>query len=76
MVVEFVKELPFINLLPTKYLAWIIALFLLIVSNLVTNSFFMQDLSLYVLTAISISLASNGLHDFNRKVLDEKENKI
>jgi len=75
MVVEFIKELSWLSVIRTKYLAWFVAFTLITITNMVLGSFAYIDIILYALTAISISLASNGLHDFNRKVLDEKENK-
>lgn len=73
MVVEFTKELPLIKELRTKYLAWIVSFGLIVIANLVMGNFILVDVVLYSLSAISISLATNGLHDFNRKVLDDKE---
>lgn len=66
MVVEFTKEIPLVKKIPTKYWSWIIALILLIVTNLVLGSFNYKDIALYILNAIVISLSSNGLSDFNK----------
>lgn len=66
MTVEFTKELKFISKMPTKYWSYIVALILLIVSNLVIGTFEFKDLVLYLLNAIAISLSSNGLKDFNK----------
>ena len=71
MVVEFTKEIPIIKKIPTKYWSWIIALILLVVTNIVLGSFNYKDIVLYILNAIVISLSSNGLSDFNKK--EEKE---
>ena len=70
MVVEFTKGIKFIKKIPTKYWSFFVAFLLLIIINLVMKNFKLVDLVLYALTAISISLGSNGLSDFNRK---EKE---
>lgn len=67
MVVEFTKEIPIIKKIPTKYWSWIIALILLVVTNIVLGSFNYKDIVLYILNAIVISLSSNGLSDFNKK---------
>lgn len=66
MVVEFTKEIPLIKKIPTKYWSWIIALILLVATNLVLKSFEYKDIVLYILNAIVISLSSNGLSDFNK----------
>ena len=65
MVVEFVKELKPFVLIKTKYLSWIIAFLLIMVSNIVLGSFVFVDVFLYALSAIAVSLSSNGLYDFN-----------
>ena len=67
MVVEFTKEIKFIKKIPTKYWSWIVALFLLIITNIVINKFEFKDIVLYLLNAIVISLSANGLNDFNKK---------
>lgn len=66
MVVEFTKEIKFINKVPTKYWSFFIALFLLVITNLVVGKFVYKDIVLYMLNAIVISLSSNGLNDFNK----------
>ena len=75
MAVEFTKEIKFIKKIPTKYWSWIIALLLLVVTNLVIGKFTYKDIVLYMLNAIVISLSSNGLNDFNKdkKQLEQKE---
>lgn len=67
MVVEFTKELKFINKIKTKYWSFIIAFVLLTVTNAVTGTFRLVDLVLYALSGISISLGANGLSNFNKK---------
>lgn len=68
MIVEFTKELPFISLLKTKYYSAIVAFALILVTNLHANTFTYWDIVLYTLSAIAISLSSNGLSDFNNPV--------
>ena len=67
MVVEFTKEIKFIKKIPTRIWSFLVAFLLLIILNLVIKNFKLVDLVLYALTAISISLGSNGLSDFNKK---------
>jgi hypothetical protein len=66
MVVEFTKEIKFIKKIPTKYWSWIVALILLVITNIVLGKFAFKDMVLYLLNAIVISLSSNGLNDFNK----------
>lgn len=74
MVVEFTKEIKFINKIPTKYWSFFIALFLLIITNIVTGTFECKDFILYFLNAIVVSLSSNGLNDFNKKESESTSN--
>lgn len=67
MLVEFTKELKYINKIPTKYWSFFIAFILLTITNLVMGTFKLVDMILYMLTAVSISLGSNGLSNFNKK---------
>lgn len=65
MVVEFTKGLKYIKKIPTKYWSFFIAFILLTITNIVTGTFRAVDIVIYLLTAISISLGSNGLSNFN-----------
>lgn len=67
MVVEFTKELPLIKKIPTKIWSFFISLGLLIIVNVVMKDFRWQDIVLYALSSIAISLGSNGLSNFNKK---------
>lgn len=67
MVVEFTKDLKFIEKIPTKYWSFIVAFILLTVVNAVTGNFKTVDIILYALSGISISLGANGLSNFNSK---------
>lgn len=65
MVVEFTKGLKHIKKIPTKYWSFFIAFILLTITNIVMGTFRAVDIVIYLLTAISISLGSNGLSNFN-----------
>lgn len=67
MVVEFTKEIKWINKISTRYWSFIIAFILLSVVNIVMGTFRWIDLILYSLSAMSISLGANGLSNFNNK---------
>ena len=66
MVVEFTKELPVIYLMPTKYYSAIIAFVLILLVQFHADTFAYFDIVLYILTAMSVSLGSNGLANFNK----------
>ena len=53
MIVEFIKDIKFINKIPTKYLNFTIAFILIIITNFVMNTFKCIDLVLYFLSSIS-----------------------
>lgn len=72
MVTEFTKGIPFIKKIPTKYWSYLIALVLLFAVNLVTGNFKYEDIILYLLNAIPVSLSANGLNDFNVNMNKEK----
>lgn len=65
MVVEFTKGLKYIKKIPTKYWSFFIAFILLTITNIIMGTFRAVDIVIYLLTAISISLGSNGLSNFN-----------
>lgn len=67
MVVEFIKELKYVKEIKTKYVSFLVAFILLIITNFALHTFEIVDITLYVLSAISISLGANGLSDFNKK---------
>ena len=67
MVVEFTKELKFIKKIPTRYWSFIISSGLLIATNLALKTFVKEDILLYLLSSVSISLGSNGLSNFNKQ---------
>ena len=66
MVVEFTKELPYIYLMQTKYYSAIVAFVLILLVQFHAGTFAYFDIVLYVLTAMSVSLGSNGLANFNK----------
>ena len=67
MVVEFTKNLPLINKISTKYWSCILSVIMIVITNIVTGNYNNNDIMLYILTSISISLGANGLSDFGKK---------
>ena len=66
-IVEFTKELPFIDMIKTKYYSAVIAFILILSTQLYLGTFEYWDILLYSLSSIFISLSANGLSDFNKK---------
>lgn len=73
MVVEFTKGVLLIKSMPTKYLSFIISFALLGVTNAVVGTFETADIVLYILSSISISLGANGLSNFNKTIVNPKD---
>jgi len=67
MVVEFTKEMSIVKKIPTKHWSFIVSFVLLIVVNFAKGTFRVLDIVLYILNAMSISLGSNGLSEYNTK---------
>ena len=68
---QFIKNLPLIVKIPTKYVAWFVAFILIILTNIQSKSFTGLDIILYALSAMFISTSANGIHDMGKK--KEKE---
>jgi hypothetical protein len=68
VIVEFIKDLPLVKKIKTKYLSWFVALGLMVITNIVLGTFVAVDLVLYAISAILISMSANGLSDFNNPV--------
>lgn len=81
IVVEFLKEIPLIKKIPTKYFACIIAFLLLLFCSVIGNTFVVMDIPLMLLNAILITFTTTGQYDFTyrkvrmieKKPEDEKE---
>ena len=74
MVTEFTKGISLIKKIPTKYWSYLIALILLFAVNLVTGNFKYEDIILYLLNAIPVSLSANGLNNFNGNTKKQNPN--
>ena len=66
-IVNFTKELPFVKSLPTKYYSWFVAFLLIVLVNVHQLTFAFWDVILYMISAMFISLSSNGVANFNVK---------
>lgn len=73
MAVEYIKELPIVSKVKTKYLSSIVSFILITLVNLHQGTFQYIDLTLYFLSSLSISLSANGLSDFNNLVLKSRK---
>jgi len=64
MLTQFTKDIKIIKKIPTKYWSFIIALILMVISNLEANSFKIVDLVLYIISSVLASMNANGIYDF------------
>lgn len=72
-VTQFIKEIPGIKKIPTKYVSFLVAVIIVILSNVATGQFKVSNILLYILSSVFISMNSNGIYDFDTK---SKEGKI
>lgn len=64
---QFIKNLPLIVKVPTKYVAWFVAFILIILTNIQSKDFQALDIVLYALSAMFVSTSANGIHDMGKK---------
>ena len=74
-VTQFIKDMPGIKKIPTKYLSCVVALVVVVLTNIEVKQFKVDNILLYVLSSIFISMNANGIYDFDIKTLKEDENK-
>lgn len=67
ILVQFVKELPLIKIMPTKYLTAIIAFLTLLSAHLGTDRFSWGELYLIFLNSILVTMTATGGWDFANK---------
>lgn len=66
-VTQFLKEIKILKKIPTKYLSFMIALILIVITNLALGTFRFIDVTLYVISAIFAGMNANGVYDFGIK---------
>jgi hypothetical protein len=71
---QFVKEIPGIKKIPTKYVSFFISIIIVTLSNVATSQFKVSNILLYVLSSVFISMNANGIYDFDTK--SKTENKL
>lgn len=67
LAVQFLKELPIIKKIPTKYLTFFIALINIVVCSMLTNTFTVGGLYLIFINAMLITFTCTGGYDFTIK---------
>jgi len=74
-VTQFIKELPLIKKIPTKYVSFLVAVIIVTLTNIATNQFKVSNILLYILSSVFISMNANGIYDFDAKKTENKEEK-
>lgn len=67
LVVEYLKEKPFLKLLKTKDLVALVACVLIILTAFATKTFYLWGIPLYILSAIVVTFSATGVSDYNYK---------
>lgn len=73
---QFIKEIKGIKRIPTKYLSFLVAVIIIILTNIATNQFKVANILLYILSSVFISMNANGIYDFDSKKKKQEESKI
>jgi len=75
-VTQFLKDIKYINKIPTKYMSFFIAFVILFITHIATGTFAYTDILLYFLSAIFAGMNANGIYDFRTKESDNDEQNI
>lgn len=73
MVIQFVKELPFIKKIPTRYLVYIVALIFIVLTKLIFGEFILKDIFVYLINALIVTFTATGAHDFTSKNVNKDD---
>lgn len=63
LITQFVKGIAIIDRIPTRFVSWVIALFVLILAQMFTRELTWSSGVLTLLNAVVVSVASNGTYD-------------
>lgn len=69
--VEFTKELPFINKIPTRIWAYVMAVIVLILSTVFTGQIDTPTVFLCLFNAVIVAMAAVGGYDITHKIKTE-----
>lgn len=72
MMVQFLKDLPYIKLVSTRYVTFFIALFNIIVCSVILGNFTLAGLYLMVLNSMLVTFSATGGYDFVAKKVNMK----
>ncbi|BDR74211.1 hypothetical protein K144316041_p20500 (plasmid) [Clostridium tetani] len=69
LIVQFLKEMPLLKQMRTKYLAFIVALLNILICTFLTKGINCNDLYMIFINSLIIGFSSVGGYDFNNKIL-------
>ena len=72
LITQFVKGIGFIDKIPTRITAYIVALIVMIAAMFFTGSFSWSNLAITFINAVLVALAANGTHDAIAERREEK----
>ena len=73
LIVQFLKELPYIKVIPTKYFTFLVALLTIVICGLQAGTLSLSNLFLMFINAILVTLTATGGYDFAIKKVSVKE---
>ena len=75
LVVQFLKDLPGIKKIPTRYFTFVIAFLNILICSALTGNFAVSNLYLMLINAILVTFTSTGGYDFAIKNVTIKTQK-
>jgi len=79
LIVQFLKELPGIKKIPTKYFTFIVAFLNILICSALTDNFALSNLYLMLINAMLVTFTATGGYDFaikNVTIKNEKDKEL
>ena len=67
LMTQLIKEIPYVNRIPSRLISYIIAVIIMALAALATKSFEWSGLAMAFINASAVALAANGAFDAIRK---------
>ena len=75
LVVQFLKDLPGIKKIPTKYFTFIVAFLNILICSFITGNFAVSNLYLMLINAVLVCFTATGGYDFAVKSVKIQKDK-
>ena len=75
LIVQFLKELPGIKKIPTKYFTFVVAFMNILICSVLTDNFALSNLYLMLINAVLVCFTATGGYDFAIKNVTIKTQK-